>query len=351
MSLPEELTLASGPTAAPIVHPFEFSGRGGEYFRIWIVNLALTLITLGIYGPWAKVRTKRYFYGHMQVAGHRFAYHAEPIRILYGRVLALLIMAVIYGLNALTPALTPYTGLVILLLVPEAVRRSLIFRARNTSWRGVRFGFASSWFNAAVHYVLLPITFAFSLGLSIPWVIWLQRRWYAQNHRYGTTPFETDFSVGEFYILAARTVLTYAVVGVGLSLVGWLVYVSFPMAGMSTAPLTPLILAATAFIAIGVWIAGDQNILFEGTTIAGNHFESEVSGLRLGWIYASNAVAVAFTLGLFLPWASIRIARYRAECLALVQTGELDTFIGAQLDEQDAVGEELGGILDIEVGF
>ena len=29
--------------------PFIFTGRGGEYFRIWIVNLCLSLLTLGIY--------------------------------------------------------------------------------------------------------------------------------------------------------------------------------------------------------------------------------------------------------------------------------------------------------------
>ena len=27
---------------------FEFTGKGWEYFRIWIVNLLLTIVTLGI---------------------------------------------------------------------------------------------------------------------------------------------------------------------------------------------------------------------------------------------------------------------------------------------------------------
>ncbi|MED5348372.1 MAG: DUF898 family protein, partial [Pseudomonadota bacterium] len=42
---------------------FQFHGEGGEFFRIWIVNLVLSIVTLGIYSAWAKVRTKRYFYG------------------------------------------------------------------------------------------------------------------------------------------------------------------------------------------------------------------------------------------------------------------------------------------------
>ncbi len=36
-------------------HPLNFTGKGSEYFKIWIVNIALSLITLGIYSAWAKV--------------------------------------------------------------------------------------------------------------------------------------------------------------------------------------------------------------------------------------------------------------------------------------------------------
>ena len=41
--------------------PLDFGGSGFEYFKIWIVNILLILITLGVYYPWAKVRNQRYF--------------------------------------------------------------------------------------------------------------------------------------------------------------------------------------------------------------------------------------------------------------------------------------------------
>ncbi len=40
--------------------PVEFKGNGFEYFQIWIVNIVLTIVTLGIYSAWATVRNKRY---------------------------------------------------------------------------------------------------------------------------------------------------------------------------------------------------------------------------------------------------------------------------------------------------
>src|SRR5689334_7776283 len=69
-------------------HPFQFTGDAREYFRIWIVNLALSVVTLGIYSAWAKVRTNRYFYANTWVAGAPFQYLAQPLPILKGRLIA-----------------------------------------------------------------------------------------------------------------------------------------------------------------------------------------------------------------------------------------------------------------------
>jgi len=66
---------------------FEFFGKGLEFFRIWIVNILLTVVTLGIYSAWAKVRTQRYLYGNTRLDGASFEYLAEPLQILQGRLI------------------------------------------------------------------------------------------------------------------------------------------------------------------------------------------------------------------------------------------------------------------------
>ncbi len=75
------------PPHAP--QPLHFNGNGAEYFGIWIVNLLLTIVTLGIYSAWAKVRRLQYFYRHTELAGSSFDFHGSPIRILIGRLIAL----------------------------------------------------------------------------------------------------------------------------------------------------------------------------------------------------------------------------------------------------------------------
>ena len=83
----EPLPRAASPPATRVLLPFEFRGNGSEYFRIWIVNLLLTIVTLGIYSAWAKVRRLRYFYGNTFVDGQSFEYHGQPLAILKGRLI------------------------------------------------------------------------------------------------------------------------------------------------------------------------------------------------------------------------------------------------------------------------
>src|SRR5258708_35224200 len=73
---------AASPLAPEQLH---FTGNGAEYFGVWIVNLLLTIITLGIYSAWAKVRRKQNFYRQTEVAGAPFDFFAQPPMTLNGR--------------------------------------------------------------------------------------------------------------------------------------------------------------------------------------------------------------------------------------------------------------------------
>ncbi len=46
----------------------QYDGRLGELYRIFLVNLLLTIITLGIYRFWAITRWRRYFWSRMVIA-------------------------------------------------------------------------------------------------------------------------------------------------------------------------------------------------------------------------------------------------------------------------------------------
>ena len=134
------------------LHEFEFSARGSEYFRIWIVNVLLTVLTLGIYSAWATVRTQRYLYGHTRLAGDSFEFHAQPLTILRGRLLAIGAFIVYLLVSSFLPLISVLLVLAILVLVPWIITRALRFRAVMSSWRGMRFDFDGTQGGAAVRF-------------------------------------------------------------------------------------------------------------------------------------------------------------------------------------------------------
>src|SRR5438105_15668074 len=116
-------------SAASDIVPLRFTGRAGEYFRIWIVNICLSIVTLGIYSAWAKVRRKRYFYGNTLLGDSAFEYLADPKAILKGRVLVLVIWA---GLSMVQNYGVPgVIGLASRIFVPELVISAARFNAVN----------------------------------------------------------------------------------------------------------------------------------------------------------------------------------------------------------------------------
>ncbi|ARN20213.1 YjgN family protein [Piscinibacter gummiphilus] len=150
--------------------PVRFTASGSEYFRIWIANLLLTLLTLGLYHPWARVRKLRYFYGNTWVGDHAFDFHGDPWRMLRGMLLVGL-MFVLYGVAG---RFSPTAGLVTLLIVsavsPALFLASLRFRMANTSWRGLRFHFRGSMAGAyrALLPAIVPAVLVLGFTLLIP---------------------------------------------------------------------------------------------------------------------------------------------------------------------------------------
>src|ERR1700743_3624435 len=176
---------AIAPAPEPRTLLFSFRGTGGEYFRIWIVNLALTVLTLGVYSAWATVRTRRFSRGNTFLGDHGFDYHASPVRILVGRAIALsLLVAYNVTVNFATYALILWIP-AFLAAFPWLINSSQRFNARNTSHRNVRFNFGGGYFGALKAYVLWPLLGILKFGLLLPLARRVGDYYYIHNHSVG----------------------------------------------------------------------------------------------------------------------------------------------------------------------
>jgi uncharacterized membrane protein YjgN (DUF898 family) len=94
------------------------------------------------------------------------------------------------------------------------------------------------------------------------------------------------------------------------------------------------------------------NLVFNKTTLGEEgHFGSRLRMRKLALIYATNLLAIVFTLGLAIPWAVIRTARYRADCLAFASDRDLDAFMGDIARQVTATGEEMGEMFDVDLSL
>ncbi|PNV04469.1 YjgN family protein [Salmonella enterica] len=134
-------------------HTLVFTGKGGKYFVICLVNFLLTCITLGIYAPWAMVKCRRYIY-----TGALF------ISVLLVFIIYIVSLSLIeHGHPGLGFTLF---GLLIA-IIPFMAVKGLQYQAMMTSLNGVHFGFQCSMRRAWWYMFALPVLLMVALYIVL----------------------------------------------------------------------------------------------------------------------------------------------------------------------------------------
>ena len=144
---------------------FKFTGDGGRYFLICLVNSLLVFITLGIYLPWALMKCRRYIYSNMKLDGQSFTYGVTGGSVF----LSWLMLMVIYivGMVLISYNYIFAGSLILLLLVlsiPVLIVKNLHYQGMMTTLNGIRFSFKCGAMRAWWNMLGLPI--AMLLGWS-----------------------------------------------------------------------------------------------------------------------------------------------------------------------------------------
>ena len=273
-----------------------FSGKGGEFFGIWIVNILLSICTLGVYSAWAKVRTTNYFYGNTKLGGSPFVYTANPISILKGRLIAFLLLLSYSLLSQYSPELSIGLIILIALLLPVVIVRALKFRFQNTEFRGLSFNFKGKVSEAYKIFLGGYILAMISLGILFPW--WEKRRKEFMLKIYDSVSqnflqslcFFTDRSNDHCVFIF------------------WIV--SFIFFGATFGPVIVFLIYPIVGILGAYWFSKITNHIFENTQLDGVRFKSELDTFELLRLWIVNILLLVFTFGLATPWVMVRNARY-----------------------------------------
>ena len=366
-----------------------FTGSGSEYFRIWIVNLLLTLVTLTLYYPWAKVRRLRYFYANTLIDEQPLGFHADPWKILRGYVLigAMLIAYSVAG------RLSPIGGFVSFLIIaalwPALLKSTMQFRLANTSWRGLRFRFKGTlggaykallpWFvpgllvvaallavpdptQPPVWYGGLVAAIGLTMMLLVPLLWWNLKKYQHDNFAFGSLQTQLKSGPGPFYAVFLKTF--------GVALLAGLFVVAFGLVlgaagffgaagrgGMGTAILVGVLGFFVGVVAIQV-IPGPyfksrmQNLVWARTGNRSMHFNSALRFLPLLGLTLKNWLLVVLTLGLYWPFAAVALARIKLEAMSITTRVDPQTLAEqARAAEGDAAGDAAGDLFGLDIGF
>ncbi len=383
------------PQATPLFP--KFHGEVGNYFKIWIVNVLLTIITVGIYSAWAKVRTLKFMYGSTELAGSRFDFHGQPKAILIGRIFAVIIFA-LYAYSAFIHPALPVLGIILAFFsVPFLFVKSLKFRLANTSYRNLRFSFRGTirdagkiWFkyagaigiclllNAVLVWVLqidpksadksnmasygFFVLFLFGFIVIYSWSI---------AHKFLNAAFEYLYSNLYFgstktsILTSSKEVFSQIIkpqIASYLAIFGLVIVFAF-FAGIFGSLLKGnaafgivlgillVVVLYIGVIAVAFYLKYSiLNYVWTSAKLGESRAQTQIKFIPYATLGITNILAIGISLGLLYPWARIRMSKYLTENRGL-EVADFNAFTFNAEKKTSAVGEEVVDIFDFDYDF
>jgi uncharacterized membrane protein YjgN (DUF898 family) len=383
----------------------------------------------------------------------------------------------IFVLYAVLSKFSPIIGFILLIALfiatPWFIVRGMIFNARNSSHRGLRFDFTGKTMQAAKVFIAYPLLILVTLGLAFPFVMQRTNKFLFENHQFGTSNFKSEALVKDFYMVYLKLLGVFLAIGVVFALLVPKLISSFsPQASLNMNPpatvasmarsnpintintahtidrsgfikvaspistqieslekyaeslpddkrakmlqqieimkknqaamteksanagdakdkeekeedeeeastpmdaykqmgeamlakfglpmlalfiLIPFLIYALAIAAMTAYVKSRiSNLVWNNTKIEHVGFISNMRMRDLVWLYFTNGLALIFSLGLATPWVQMRMARYKAEHLALTGETDWDKFVGEKKESTKALGGEMADMFDVDVSF
>ncbi len=288
--------------------PVRFRGDLDEYFRIWVVNALLSIVTLGIFSAWAKVRNKKYFLGNTTIAGHAFDYHATGLQILIRRLVFIAVLVAVVSIWR-SSSNGPVVALILCLVAfPWLINHALSFNAAMTSWCNARFRFEGQYFRAMLVFVVYPLLSVATLGIAFPFAARAIARYVIGQHSIRGCRFSFDSPIRPFYF-ALRQSAVWALISIGFA---------FPLFVLASIGLPPVVALALLPHLIGcfrmivtAYLAGTRNSIVGAMELEhGIRFRSTISPKELVRYVRLGTPGVIWTAGLYLPRVRIALADY-----------------------------------------
>ena len=308
-------------------YKLSFQGEGGEYFAIVVLNYILTVITLGLYYPWAKVKKLKYLYSATEFESSRLSFTGTGKEMFKGFIKAVFIFVALYViLLGLIYVKLMVAGVIIfyvgfLLIFPMAIHGTYKYRMARTFWRGIRFGYTGDLgqlFGIMIKGFLLTIV---TLGIYGSWFA-IDLRKYVVNHiKMGDLSFKYHGKGSEYFVIFIK---------------GYLL----------------------SILTLGIYLFWFQRDLIryyiDNLTLENEHgekvtFKTQITVSQVVVLAITNILLIVFTLGFGYSWVVIRSLKFLFNNIQIEGNLELNQVSQVTTDYSNATGDDLSDMMDIGV--
>ena len=322
---PAAVPLAAAPPPAP--SHITVYAEGATLFAMRVLNLLLSLLTLGVYSFWGKAKVRRYVFGQIEYLGDRFAFHGHGRELFFGWLRALPALGFVFLFPNILPlawqskyslvAAQLSVFAVIMVLWPIARVGAYRYRITRLSWRGIRFSYRGSALRylgvTLAGYLLNGLTF----GLYYPFLDQRRERLLTGDTYFGTARFQYSGRGGDLFASWLFALpLTYCTIGL-----------AWPW-----------------------WTALRQRYVWAHTTAPGIRFRSTATGGGLLRLWTGNFFLIVFTLGLGSSWATLRTLDFWSRHVEVTGAPALDD-VRQDLQAVSAQAESYADFLGFDFGL
>jgi len=324
-----EITSEGSLTPQSQYEKLSFHGKGSTYFGLVALNVVLTLITLGLYYPWAKTAYRKYIWNETEFKESRFVFNGTGKEVFKGFVIAYLIIIGFYAsffmVSVLGTTAFIFLGLsylALLILIPFAIYGGWRYRVTRTSWRGIFFSFDGNFKDFIKLFIPQILLTILTLGIYGSWMQVKLMKYLFSHTSIGSI--RMDFQ-GE------------GSTNFGINFIGYILSVF------------------TFMLYLPIWIKERFNFTVRNTSLD-DGAQKKMLGTSLeggeAWkTIMLNAVMLIFTVGLAFPWTFMRTMRMYCRNTWIPDEFDWDGLSQTENDFKSATGDEMADIMDVDFGF
>ena len=306
-----------------------FHGKGSAYFGIVIVNLLLTIVTLGLYYPWAKAATRRYIWNESELNGSRFVFHGtgkEMFRgfvIVYGIFFSIFLVPVIFNFIPFLGLIMIFVGYILMLiLIPFAIYGAWRYRLSRTSWRGIYFSFNGDFKEFLKLFFVSVLLTIITFGIYGAWMRVKIQKFLFSHTKFGNMKLGFHGEGADLFVInLLGFILSYITLGLYLP----------------------------------IFLKDRFNFTIDHLSLDdGKNKKLLVSHLKKNeaWpMHMSNFFILLFTAGLAFPWTFCRVMKMWFDNVEIPDVFNFDNLKQEADDYKDATGDEMLDVLDLGLDF